>query len=292
MKGKVIALLLVVGLAIASLSACDGVTSGSSSPSGESSASMSEPSLEGSSSSEESVPEEPSSEVESSEDGKEDAPVSADSGADETDVNEIIDDILDEIEDVPGFVEPDSYYQPLVSFTDIDGNGVSELVALYKVKKDGSFQVLYDVYSVKDGSCTALRTGSLLYEEVGGNSGTIGLAVDKAKGTYLKLERREPQGDRFNNYTVYMPWENGQMDFSKFVVTLDAHGVYGEEDEGSYAIDDIPATKKEYEARETEFTNLWTDLDLNMGPGNGGNNMSFSQIRFLDMNTYAFNSVN
>lgn len=50
--------------------------------------------------------------------------------------------------------------------------------------------------------------------------------------------------------------------------------------------------RESYEARQTEFMSLWTDRNLNMGPGNGGNNMSFEQIRLLDMNDCVFNSVN
>lgn len=215
----------------------------------------------------------------------------------EADKNQIIDEILTKIEGTDGFIGPDGSYEPLASFTDIDGNGVNELLVLYKVKKKGPdghnvFRVQYDVYSVEGGSYKALAIGSELYEEVGGNSGTIGLAVDKAMKPYLKVETKSPQGDRFNDSVIYIPWNDDQSDFDDYTVYFERHGVYGEEDRGEYIAGDTKVDRESYEARQTEFMSLWTDLNLNMGPGNGGNNMSFEQIRFLDMNDYVFNFVN
>lgn len=231
--------------------------------------------------------------------GKADEPsggeTSKPSGAD-TDYNEIIDGILTKIESTSGFIGPDSSYEPLASFTDIDGNGVYELLVLYKVKVKGSvgndiFRAKYDVYSVEGGSYTAIATGTELYDEVGGNGGSIGLVVDKAMKPYLKVETKFPQGDRFNDSILYLPWNDDQSDFDDYTVYLERHGVYGEEDKGQYIIGNTEADQAKYEARQTEFMSLWTDLNLSMGPGNGGNNMSFEQIRTLDMNTYTFNSV-
>lgn len=231
--------------------------------------------------------------------GKTDEPSGSDtskpSGAD-TDYNEVIDGILTKIESTSGFMGPDSSYEPLASFTDIDGNGVYELLVLYKVKVKGSggndiFRAKYDVYSVEGGSYTAITTGTELYDEVGGNGGSIGLVVDKAMKPYLKVETKFPQGDRFNDSILYLPWNDDQSDFDNYTVYLERHGVYGEEDKGQYIIGATEVDQAKYEARQTEFMSLWTDLNLGMGPGNGGNNMSFEQIRTLDMNTYTFNSV-
>lgn len=213
--------------------------------------------------------------------------------AKDADMNRVIDDVLKDIEGRDGYVEPGVGYEPLASFTDIDGNGVYELLALYKVKlKDGTFRVLYDVYSVKnDGSCEVLTNGGELYDEVGGNGGSLGLVVDKAKKPYLKLETKSPQGDRFNNMIMYLPWNESQSGYDNYSVYLEGHGVYGEEDDGRYIIGEEKTDRAGYEARQAEFMSLWTDLNLSMGPGNGGNNMSFEQIRTLDMNEYTFNSV-
>ena len=109
---------------------------------------------------------------------------------------------------------------------------------------------------------------------------------------YLKVETKSPQGDRFNDSVIYIPWNDDQSDFDDYTVYFERHGVYGEEDRGEYIPGDTKVDRESYEARQTEFMSLWTDLNLNMGPGNGGNNMSFEQIRFLDMNDYVFNFVN
>lgn len=226
------------------------------------------------------------------------APAKGDSGADgKADNNKIIDEILTKIEGTEGFIQPDKYYQPLASFTDIDGNGVYELVAAYKVKvknRDGyeDFKALYDVYTVKDGKYTAIQTGFDLYTEVGGNSGTVGLVVDTAKRPCLKVETRAPQADRFNDTVVYYCWNSDQSGFDQDqTFWIERHGTYGEEEKGEYILGGTKMSWMDYQACQDSYTSLWTDLDLNKGPGNGGNNMSFEQIRSLDMNTYFFNSV-
>ena len=223
-----------------------------------------------------------------------DAPAKAEGKADN---NKIIDEILTKIEGTKGFIQPDEYYQPLASFTDIDGNGVYELVAAYKVKvknRDGydDFKALYDVYTVKDGKYTAIQTGFELYTEVGGNSGVVGLAVDKEKRPCLKVETKSPQADRFNDTIAYYCWNSDQSGFDQDrTFWLERHGTYGEEEKGEYIAGGAKMSRTDYQACLDGYTSLWTDLDLNRGPGNGGNNMSFEQIRSLDMNTYFFNSV-
>lgn len=212
------------------------------------------------------------------------------------DNNQVIEAVLRQVEATEGFVQPDSYYQPLASFTDVDGNGTYELLVVYKVKQPSNqsfdeYKALYDVYAVKDGVCTAVTKGNLLYLEVGGNSGTLGLAVDKAKAPYLVVSSSSPQGDRFNNTVRYIPFSRDQRKLEKPELSLEAQGVYGEEDQGSYWVNGSKTGRADFEARQTEFQSLWTDLNLNRGPGNGGNNMSFTQIRELDMNTYTFASV-
>lgn len=220
------------------------------------------------------------------------APASQARPAAQADKNQVIDQLLTQIEGTAGFVTPDDYYQPLASFTDIDGNGVNELLCVYKVKKGSDFQALYDVYSINsDGSYTVAASSQLLYKEVGGNSGVLGLAVDTAGKPYLMVETHSPQGDRFNNTYTYIPWNSGQTKLEDTWVYLEAHGVYGEERNGEYVLGDTKTDKATFDARRADFANHWTDLDLNKGPGNGGNNMSFEQIRNLDMNTFQFYSV-
>lgn len=217
--------------------------------------------------------------------------------AQQADNNQVIEEVLRQVEATEGFVQPDGYYQPLASFTDMDGNGTYELLVLYKVKQsndqgNNEFKALYDVYAVKDGVCTAVTKGNLLYLEVGGNSGTLGLAVDQAKNPYLVVSSSSPQGDRFNNTVRYIPFSQDQRVLEGPEMCLESQGVYGEEDQGSYRVNGAQISKAGFDAMQAEFESLWTALNLNRGPGNGGNNMSFTQIRELDMNTYFFASVN
>lgn len=211
----------------------------------------------------------------------------------QADFNQVVDGILSKIEGSTGFMQADDYYKPLVSFTDMDGNGVHELLCLYKIEGDGAPLVVYDVYAVQaDGSYSTLENRKELYLEVGGNSGCIGLAVDKAKTPYLVVETHTPQGDRFNNTITYIPWESGQTAFRDDWVYLESHGTYGEEEKGQYILGDTKVDKAAFDARQTEFMSLWTDLDLNKGPGNGGNNIDFAGIRkHFDLNTDYFGTA-
>lgn len=209
----------------------------------------------------------------------------------QADNNKIINEILTKVEGTEGFVQPDDFYQPLASFTDIDGNGVYELLVVYKVMEDGLYNVYYDVYAVSGGSYTPAATQRLLYPEVGGNSGTVGLAVDNAKKPYVKVETSTPQGDRFTDSVLYIPWNSGQTALDDAWVYMESRGSYGDEAGIQYILGDTKVDKADFEARQADFTNLWTDLNLNFGPGNGGNNMSFRQIREMDMNEYTFQSV-
>lgn len=215
------------------------------------------------------------------------------SPAAQVDFNQVVDEILTEIEGSSGFLAADSYYDPLVSFTDVDGNGVHELLCLYKVEGDGVPEVVYDAYAVRaDGSYTALCSRQSLYLEAGGNSGAIGLVVNDDKCPYLKLDIQSPQGDRFNDTIIYIPWGGDQEELGDAWVYLESHGLHGEEDRGQYILGDTKVDKAAFDARQADFTSLWTDLDLFKGHGNGGNTADFAGIRqFFDLNTYDFGTA-
>lgn len=201
------------------------------------------------------------------------------------DKNQMVDEILSEVESRSDFLAPDSYYEPLVSLTDIDKNGVSELLVLYKTK---DYQVKYCVWSFVRNSYSLLKE-DILYAEVGGNSGSLGLALDENNIPYLVLEARNPQGDRFHNTYTYIPWNHEQTEFSdQETVVLESSGTYGEEEKGTYTLAGTRVDKKIFDDWRDDFTQNWTALDLNKGEGNGGNNMSFHRIRELDMNTMTF----
>lgn len=197
------------------------------------------------------------------------------------DVNAIVDEILRDVEED---VNSSGMFEPLVSFTDMDGNGVSELLILYE---GDDYEVSFEVWTIKDGAASCVLEDEL-FLEVGGNSGSIGQAVDGAGNFYLVLRTKSPEGDQFNNVVRYIPWNSGQSGLSSKEIVLEGHGIYGEEGNGKYTVEGKAADYNAYMSRQEDFKAYGTDLDLFMGPGNGGNNMSFEHLRSFDLNTYTY----
>ena len=208
-----------------------------------------------------------------------------------TDLEQIAELLLSQAESTPGFVPPNDYYEPLASLTDLDGNGLYEFLILYKLQDGVETNVVYDVYSIQANGYIPLLTAQPLYMEVGGNSGSINLTLDMAKGLYLVVKTQTPSGSDSVNTLQYVPWLSDQTGFREDVVYLESHINYEDESKNQYISGDTKVDQATFEARQTEFASMMTDLNLNLGPGNGGNNMSFAQIRDMDMATYGFYSV-
>lgn len=199
-----------------------------------------------------------------------------------SDKNQMVEEILSKLENSGDFLAPGKSYEPLASVTDIDGNGVNEMVLLYKTK---DYKVRYQVWSLFADGYDLLKEDEL-YAEVGGNSGSIDLALDENNIPYLILETRSPQGDRFNDTYTYIPWNHEQTGFNDTEkVVLEGSGVYGEEENGKYTLAGGKVDKDIFDDWRADFTQNWTALNLNKGPGNGGNNMSFDHLRHMDANT-------
>lgn len=213
------------------------------------------------------------------------APNTPDTGTPESggaDLNKTVDTILSGVESLAGFVQPDGFYQPLANLTDVDGNGVYELMLLYRINDGGAFRAEYSVWRIEGDDYSALRTDTL-YDEVGGNSGYIVPVVDAGGNPYLMTVSRNPQGDRFNDTYIYLPWNGEQTVLSDAWVYMEAHGIYGQEDEGEYILGDKRVDKAEFDSRQADFACYWSELNLNKGPGSAGGSMSFEQVRETDL---------
>lgn len=180
---------------------------------------------------------------------------------------------LSEIEGREGF--RDGEYEPLVSVTDADGDGNLEAVALYQAKSGDDFLAVYEVWSVRETGAKQLATGEL-YKEVGGNSGSVGIAF-KDLTVYLVIDTKSPQGDRFNNMTMFVPFKEGGDGFGDETVYFESHGTYGEEEKGQYIAGDAKVDKSKYDALINEFSQL-TMANLYQGP-DGGSVTTFEQVR-------------
>lgn len=211
--------------------------------------------------------------------------------APEGDLNDAVDAILSSTEALEGFVQPDEYYQPLANITDIDGNGIYELMLLYKIELGDCYRVDYSVWRIDGAQYSVLRTDTL-YEEVGGNSGYIVPVVDAGGNPYLMTVSRNPQGDRFNDTYIYLPWNEEQTVLSDAWVYMEAHGVYGQEDEGEYILGDKRVDKAAFGSRQADFIGYWSTINLLEGPDSFGGSMSFEQMRESDLNTKTYFTPN
>lgn len=211
--------------------------------------------------------------------------------APEGDLNDTVDAILSSTEALEGFVQPDEYYQPLANITDIDGNGIYELMLLYKIELGDCYRVDYSVWRIDGAQYSVLRTDTL-YEEVGGNSGYIVPVVDAGGNPYLMTVSRNPQGDRFNDTYIYLPWNEEQTVLSDAWVYMEAHGVYGQEDEGEYILGDKRVDKAAFGSRQADFIGYWSTINLLEGPDSFGGSMSFEQMRESDLNAKTYFTPN
>ncbi len=173
-------------------------------------------------------------------------------------------DVLYAIEVNPDYVA-DSPWEPLAVCEDLDRDGVEEVLAVYEMKDGDTVRVVCDLWRLEELIC---QVGTWdLYTEVGGNSGSAGVAW-QGDQAYLALMIQEPAGDSFNDYTRFIPWAGRDLDEAE--IYLECHGTYGEEDSGRYILGDTRVSREDYEAREAEFLPLVYELNLLSGAGNDG----------------------
>lgn len=188
-------------------------------------------------------------------------------------LNTVLRDVLSEVESREGFRTDDC--APLVSVTDADGDGNWEVIALYQAKSGNDFLVQYEVWNVCETGAKQLATGDL-YQEVGGNSGSVGIAT-KDGTVYLVIDTKSPQGDRFNNMTMFVPLKAGGDGFGQETYYYESHGTYGEEEKGQYIAGDTKVDKSRYDALIDKFVQL-TTVNLYQGP-DGGSVTNFEQAK-------------
>lgn len=120
------------------------------------------------------------------------------------------------------------------------------------------------------------------------NSGYILPVVDMSGNPYLLTVSRNPQGDRFNDTYIYLPWNEEQTVLSGAWVYIGARGVYGQEDEGEYILGDKRADRAAFGSRQADFIGCWSVINLLEEPDSFGGSVSFEQMRESDLNTKTY----
>lgn len=175
--------------------------------------------------------------------------------------------IIARIEAQSGFVT-NSSWEPLAESGDFNGDGTQEFLAVYEIKNSGGIDVMYDVWSLESKGPVRLKS-EVLFKEVGGNNGVVGI-VNPGGKAYLAVYRYEPQGDMFNNYYRYIPWNEKESGFLESDIYLENHGNYNNENQGRYIMGDTAVEKNQFDARYAELTKWVYRLDFLGGGGDGG----------------------
>ena len=193
------------------------------------------------------------------------------------DVNQAVAALLRELEDED--ISQD--FAPLISVTDMDGNGTWELLVSYAEKDDGAYEVEFGLWTLEDGRLTEVAEDTL-YTQAGGNTGAVGLAK-RGDAYYLTLYTSRPQDQTFHRYYRYAPISAENQRLEEGNVLMESHTVYdeGEITSANYKLDGKTVNQAAFESAQKEFGQLVT-LDLMDGPGSGGLAMTWDQARSFD----------
>ncbi len=176
-----------------------------------------------------------------------------------------------------GFVK-DSSYTPVGMVMDANNDGFPEFLAMYEFQdSEDGLSFGFDLYTFTEYGPVRLDGGALC-AMAGGNSGSIGLAVDQKGKHYLHALVKSPTGDGPQNTDVYFGLET-----TEYMTTLDAEDMitfYYQANVASqlyyYKLNGSDADKETFETAKGKFTEVCL-LDLLAGPGNRA--LSFDQLR-------------
>lgn len=184
-------------------------------------------------------------------------------------------DVIAKIEAKTGYVS-DGTFKPLVVAEDFNGDGTRELLAVYEIESGSGVSAMYDVWSLGEKKSVCLKSEELFWE-VGGNSGSVGIAKSNDKA-YLAIEAKEPDGDGFNNYYEYIPWSETKSEIEEDGgVYMESHGNVEQPDKSRYIVGDTTVEKSEFDERQKDFEWIYK-LDILAGATDDGV-MTFDEMR-------------
>lgn len=182
-------------------------------------------------------------------------------------VGECLDDAIDWIEDSPNYVE-NYTFEPLGCVDDFDGDGNQDFLAEYETKAaNGAWCVSYALFTLTADGPKLLDDG-ILYQEVGGNGGSVGIAKGKDGAVYLTRFVKQPNGENMNNQYAYIPWNSVGTADEANSFSLEASWTVGEEESGSYTFDGSKVDRDKFEKSRGNYTMLY-ELNIAVGHGSG-----------------------
>ncbi len=182
-------------------------------------------------------------------------------------IGECLDEAIDWIEDSSNFVEK-YQFEPLGCVDDFDGDGNQDFLAAYETQAaNGTWCVSYALFTFLEKGPKLLDDG-VLYQEVGGNGGSVGIAQGKDGAVYLTRFTKQATGDTVNNQYVYVPWDSvGTADEANSYY-MEASWNVDNADGGAYILGDTKVDRDRFEASRGNYTVLY-ELNIVLGHGNG-----------------------
>ncbi len=182
-------------------------------------------------------------------------------------VGECLDEAIDWIEDSSTYVE-NYTFEPLGCVDDFDGDGNQDFLAAFETRaKNGTYGVSYALFTFLEDGPKLLDDG-ILYQEVGGNSGSVGIVEGKDGAVYLTRFVKQSSGDAMNNQYSYIPWDSvGTADEANSYY-MEARWTVGAEESGTYVLGDTKVDRDTFEQSRENYTTLY-ELNIVAGHGNG-----------------------
>lgn len=192
-------------------------------------------------------------------------------------VGECLDEAIDWIEDFPTFVK-DYEWEPLGCVADFDDDGYQDFLAVYQCQAgNGTRYVGYGVFTFREDGPQLLLDG-VLYQEVGGNSGSLGIATGKDGTVYLTRFTKKPDGDGPHNFYEYIPWDNlGVTEDNIF--RMESQWSVEDPERGTYLLGERKVDRETFEASRSNYVEYYS-LDIMSGPGNSDmNGVDFDTLK-------------
>lgn len=162
--------------------------------------------------------------------------------------------VIKEIMDAEDYYEH-PYDDMNIVFTDTNADDIFELYVTYYTKDDYVPRLNYQMWTFPNRA--VCQHSNMLYEEVGGNSGEVGIAVSYGE-IYFYTMQSSPTGSTFEDITEYTKLsDDGSLSDTDFTVMF-ASGIIGKESSGTYLVNNIDVSYSDYKKAKDEYYTMFS----------------------------------
>ncbi len=204
--------------------------------------------------------------IDPSESFSSEAPPAPPQPAGEWSLGDCVEEAIDWIEDSKQFVKRYDF-EPLGCVADFDMDGCQDFLAAYEAEAaNGTRYVAYCVFTFLEDGPSLLKDG-VLYQEVGGNGGSVGIAKGKDGTIYLTRFTRTPDGNGPHNFYEYEPWDT-LGSFESNIFCMESQWDVESPEKGTYLLGSQKVDQSAFESSRKNYEDLYL-IDLVAGHGNG-----------------------